>query len=118
MSNDLKNILSNLNNDIEQEKLLEYLNRNLTGAEQHELESHLNDDPFMSDAMDGLSQIQSPDKVSLMVYQLNKDLKAQLEKKKKRRKRVITETPWLYYTIIFLLLLAVIGYLVIKKYSE
>lgn len=118
MSNDLKNILSNLNNDIEQEKLLEYLNRNLTEAEQHELEAHLNDDPFMSDAMDGLSQMQSPDKISLMVYQLNKDLKSQLEKKKKRRKRVITETPWLYYTIILLLLLAVIGYLVIKKYSE
>lgn len=118
MSNDLKNILSNLNNDIEQEKLLEYLNRNLSAEEQHELESHLNDDPFMSDAMDGLSQMQSPDKVSLMVYQLNKDLKLQLEKKKKRKKRAITETPWLYYTIILLLLLAVIGYLVIKKYSE
>lgn len=117
MSNDLKNILSNLNNDIEQEKLLEYLNRNLTTEEQHKLEAHLNDDPFMSDAVDGLSQMQSPDKISLMVYQLNKDLKVQLEKKKKRKKRAITETPWLYYTIILLLLLAVIGYLVIKKYS-
>lgn len=115
MSNDLKNILSNLNNDIEQDKLLEYLNRKLTAEEQHELEARLNDDPFMSDAMDGLSEIKGPDKISLMVYQLNKDLKSQLDKKKKRKNRFITETPWLYYTVILLLLLAVIGYLVIKK---
>ena len=118
MSSDLKNILSNLSNDIEQEKLLEYLNRKLTPEEERELEAHLNDDPFMSDAMDGLSEMQNPDKISLMVYQLNKDLKAQLDKKKKRKKRVITETPWLYYTIFLLLLLAVIGYLVIKNMTS
>lgn len=115
MSSDLKNILSNLNNDIEQEKLLEYLNRNLSAEEQHELESHLNDDPFASDAMDGLAEMQHPDKISLAVYQLNKDLKKQLDKKKKRKNRFITETPWLYYTVIILLLLAVISYVVIKK---
>ncbi|MBC7936931.1 MAG: hypothetical protein H7Y86_16410 [Rhizobacter sp.] len=118
MSNDLKNILSNLNKDVEQEKLLEYLNRTLSTEEQHAMETHLNDDPFMSDAMDGLSQLQAPDKISLMVYQLNKELKNQLEKKKKRKKRVITETPWLYYTVILLLLLAVVGYLVIKKITS
>jgi len=117
MSNDLKNILSNLNNDIEQDKLLEYINRRLTDEEQHELESQLNDDPFMSDAVDGLSQVQGNDKISLLVYQLNKDLKTQLEKKKKRKKRSIKETPWLYYTVILLLLLAVIGYIVIKKFT-
>ncbi|RYD77214.1 MAG: zf-HC2 domain-containing protein, partial [Sphingobacteriales bacterium] len=100
MSNDLKNILSNLNKDVEQEKLLEYLNRQLTPEEQHELEAHLNDDPFMSDAMDGLSEMKGADKISLMVYQLNKDLKQQLDKKKKKKKRAITETPWLYYTAI------------------
>ena len=118
MSNDLKNILSNLNKDVEQEKLLEYLNRTLTPEEQHELEAQLNDDPFMSDAMDGLAQVQGPDKISLMVYQLNKDLEKKLEKKKKRKNRFITETPWLYYTVILLLLLAVISYLVIKKISQ
>jgi hypothetical protein len=115
MSNDLKNILSNLNNDIEQEKLLEYLNRTLTAEEQHDLEAQLNDDPFMSDAVDGLSEMKDSGNISLMVYQLNKDLKIQLEKKRKRRKRGIMQTPWLYYTVILLLLLSVIGYLVIKK---
>ena len=115
MSNDLKNILSNLNNDIEQEKLLEYLNRKLSTEEQHELESQLNDDPFMSDAMDGLSEMQGSEKISLMVYQINKNLKSQLAKRKRKKEKAIVETPWLYYTIIFLLIVAVVGYIVIKK---
>ena len=115
MNNDLKNILSNLNKDVEQDKLLEYLNRSLSPEEQHQLESQLNDDPFMSDAMDGLSEMPSSEKVALMVYQLNKNLKTQLEKKKKRKKRAIFETPWLYYTVIFLLIVAVVGYIIIKK---
>ncbi|RYY67883.1 MAG: hypothetical protein EOO13_13790 [Chitinophagaceae bacterium] len=115
MSNDLKNILSNLNNDIEQDKLLEYLNRTLSPEEQHELESKLNDDPFASDALDGLSEMKGEDKISLMVYQLNKNLKVQLEKKKKRKKKAISETPWLYYSVIFLLIVAIVGYIVIKK---
>jgi hypothetical protein len=115
MSNDLKNILTNLNKDIEQEKLLEYLNRTLTTEEQHDLESQINDDPFMSDAMEGLGEIQNSEKISLMLYQLNKNLKTQLEKKKKRKKRAIFETPWLYYTVIFLLIVAILGYIIIKK---
>jgi hypothetical protein len=44
MSNELKDILSNLNKDIEQEKLLEYLNRRLSEEEQHLLEHQMNDD--------------------------------------------------------------------------
>jgi hypothetical protein len=118
MSNDLKNILSNLNKDIEQEKLLEYLNRTLTTEEQHELESQINDDPFVSDAMDGLSEIDNSEKISLMLYQLNKNLKSQLEKKKKRKKRAVFETSWIYYTVIFLLIVAVLGYIIIKKINS
>lgn len=117
MNNDLKNILSNLSKDIEQEKLLEYLNRKLSAEEQHALETQMNDDAFMSDAMDGLEQIKNADKVSLAVTQLNEGLKKQLEKNKKRRnKGTVIQDSWIYYTVILLLLLAVIGYVVIKKF--
>ena len=117
MNNELKNILSNLSKDIEQEKLLEYLNRKLSAEEQHVLETQMNDDAFMSDAMDGLEQMKSTDKVSLAVTQLNAGLKKQLEKNKKRRnKGTGMQDSWIYYTVILLLLLAVIGYLVIRKF--
>jgi hypothetical protein len=115
MNNDLKNILSNLNSDIEQEKLLEYLNKQLSEKEQHEVETHLNNDPFMNDAMEGLSTIDKKTDIAALVKQLNKDLSTKLSKKKDRRKRPISQAPWLYYAVIIILLLAVLGYIVIKK---
>lgn len=116
MSNDLKNILSHLNQDIEQEKLLQYLNEHLDATQAHEVEKHLNDDPFLNDAMEGLQQIKSKSNLPLTLQQLNTGLKQQLKKSKKQRSKALNvQQPWLYYTIILLLLLCVIGYLVIKR---
>ncbi len=119
MSDDLKNILSNLNNDIEQDKLLEYLNRQLTERDQHALESQMNDDPFMSDAMDGLQQMSNKDNVPLIVTELNSGLQKQLEKNKSRRKKRTTgPEPSVYYTIIILLVLVVIAFVVIRMFTS
>lgn len=116
MNDDLKNILTHLNSDIEQDKLLEYLNRKLSKEEQHLLETQMNNDSFVSDAMDGLEQIRNTDKVSLAVSQLNAGLKKQLENNKKRRnKGTVIQESWIFYAVILLLVLAVIGYIVIKK---
>jgi uncharacterized membrane protein SirB2 len=57
--------------------------------------------------------------MSISVEQLNRDLQKQLAKKKSRKeKRILKDQPWIYYTIIILLALIVIGYLVIKKRTE
>ena len=77
MSDELKNILSGLNKDIEQEKLLQYLNRDLSDAEQHELEKQMNDDEFMNDALEGLAQIENKADIPAHVQQLNAGLKIQ-----------------------------------------
>ena len=117
MSDDLKNILSNLNKDIEQEKLLDYLNKKLSAVEAHELEKQMADDEFMNDAVEGLENFKNKKDLSFLVEQLNKDLKKQTEKRKlKKEKRKLKEQPWLYVTLITLLLLVIIGYIVIKKY--
>ena len=116
MSDELKDILSNLNKDIEQEKLLQYLNRNMTDAEQHAFEKQMNDDAFMNDAVEGLEALENKNKIAGLVEQMNADLKKQLEKKKKRKeKRKIIEQPWIYYSIVIVLLLLMIAFLVIKK---
>jgi anti-sigma factor RsiW len=117
MSKDLKDILGNLNKDIEQDKLLDYLNKNLSAAEAHEVEKQMADDEFMNDAMEGLENFKNKKDVSLLVQQLNAELKKQTAKKKARKeKRRIKDQPWLYITVITLLLLVIIGYIVIKKY--
>jgi hypothetical protein len=116
MDDNLKDILSNLNKEIEQEKLLEYLNRNLSDADQHELEKQMNDDDFMSDAVEGLQQLGNKNAIAGYVQQLNADLRQQLNKKKERRnKRKIPGQYWTYISIILLLLLIVIAYVIIKK---
>ena len=117
MSDNLKDILSNLNKDIEQEKLLDYLNKKLSDAEAHEVEKQMADDPFMNDAVEGLEHFKNKESLSLLVEQLNKDLKKQTAKKNKRKeKRKLKDQPWLYITLVTLLLLVIICYVVIKKY--
>ncbi len=117
MSDDLKNILSNLNNDIEQDKLLDYLNRQLSDKEQHELEKQLNDDAFMSDAMDGLAEFHSKSNVTAMVQELNSGLNRQLRKKKKT-KNFFRQDATVYYSIALILLLIVVGYVVVRMFLK
>jgi anti-sigma factor RsiW len=117
MSKDLKDILTNLNKDIEQDKLLDYLNKNLSAAEAHELEKQMADDEFMNDAVEGLENFKNKKDVSLIVEQLNNELKKQTAKKKARKeKRRLKDQPWLYITIVTLLILVIVGYVMIKKY--
>ena len=117
MSDDLKDILSNLNKDIEQDKLLDYLNKNLSAADAHEVEKQMADDEFMNDAVEGLENFKNKKDLSLLVEQLNKDLKKKTAKKNlKKEKRKLKNQPWLYVTIVTLLLLIIISYVLIKKY--
>ena len=116
MSDELKDILSNLNKDIEQEKLLQYLNRKMSDEEQHAFEKQMNEDDFINDAVEGLQSLENKNNIPLVVQQLNADLKKQLDKKKKRKeKRRLKEQPWLYFSVVLILLLIVITWLVIKK---
>ena len=119
MSDNLKDILSNLNNEIEQEKLLDYLNKKLSATEAHELEKQMADDPFINDAVEGLDEFRNKKDLSLYVEQLNRNLKQQLDKKKMRRqKRKLKDQPWVYFAIILLLLLIIISYVLVKYYTN
>lgn len=117
MKNDLKNILSGLNKDMEQEKLLQYINRNMTDAEQHEFEKNMADDPFAEDALEGLEQVQQKKELHSLSHQLNLQLKKEVNKRNKKKKKYngIQLQQWTYYAILLVLLIAIITYVVIKK---
>lgn len=111
MAEDLKDILSNLNNSTGQETLLSYLNGRLSKDEIHEVEKNLLNDEFENDAVEGLQEINQA-KMQLMVEALNRDLKKKLEKKRGAgRKRAIKPQWWLYFSIITLLIIIVLIYL-------
>jgi hypothetical protein len=119
MSDDLKNILNNSNKDIDNQKLMDYLSKQLSKQDSHDLEKMMADDEFMNDAVEGLEQFSNVKKLPLSVEQLNRDLQKQLAKKKSRKeKRTIKDQPWVYFTIILLLVLTIICFLIVKKYME
>jgi hypothetical protein len=119
MSDDLKNILNNSNKDIDNQKLMDYLSRQLSKQDSHELEKMMADDEFMNDAVEGLEQFSNVKKLPLSVEQLNRALQKQISKKKNRKeKRKIKDQPWVYFTIILLLLVAIICFVIVKKHME
>lgn len=116
MSNDLLNILSNSNKDIDNQKLMDYLSGKLSQQEQHELEKEMADSDLMNDALEGLEAMKSQQNIQHYVEQLNRDLHNQLQQKKARRKkRRFKDDPTMYVAVILILALIVLAYVVVHK---
>ena len=116
MKDNLKDILSNLHSEVDQETLLKYLEGKLSAEEQHEVEKNTLDDEFEADALEGLQDFSNKAKIAALVEQLNQDLKKKTEKKNKRvHKREAKVEPWLLIAIVLILVIAVIGYFIIRK---
>lgn len=117
MTGDLKDILSHLSSEIDQETLLLYLQDKLSAEKKHEVEKKLLDNEFAGDAIEGLQKINDKRQIDFMVEMLNRDIKKKLAKKKQRREKMqVRIQPWLYMSLIILILLVVIAYVVIRKY--
>ena len=116
MPDKLKDILSNLSPEVDQETLLKYLEGRLSDEQRHEVEKKMMSTKFTDDAMDGLQEIKNKEKISSLVEQLNRDLHKKLNKKKQKREKLrFKDPPWLYITIFIILLLIVLSYLVINR---
>ena len=116
MKNELKDILTNSNKDIDNQQLMDYLSHHISTAGSHEVEETMADDPFMNDAVEGLQQLKPGKNLQHHVDQLNAGLQKQVGKHKKRKdNRRLKENPFTYYAIIFILLLIVISFIIIKR---
>lgn len=116
MSEDLKDILSSLNPDIDQETLLLYLQGKLSAQEQHEVEKKIMDNEFATDALEGLQNFKDKKNIAALVDQLNADLKRRTEKKKKLKgKMKINLDSNLILAIAIILLLIILSYFIIHK---
>jgi ABC-type bacteriocin/lantibiotic exporter with double-glycine peptidase domain len=112
--NDLFNILSNSNKDIDNQKIMDYLAGKLSGDDKHEVEKWMNENPFLNEAMEGLQSVKEPEQVSAYIQQLNTQLSKQLSKKPKRRTyKVQIDLTYAIIAILIILTLAVLAFLVI-----
>lgn len=116
MKENLKDILTHLHSEVDQQTLLKYLEGKLTAEEQHELEKNALDNDFEADALDGLQSFGNKGKIEGLVKELNKDLAKNTAKKKKwPYKRQAKLEPWLLITIVLVLVIAIISYVIIHK---
>jgi hypothetical protein len=116
MKKDLINILSNSNKDIGNQHLMDYLAGKLSAEEKHEIEQIMIDNDFLNDAVEGLEKVKNKKNIETLVQHLNKDLQKKLAQKKIRKeKRKLREYPWVYFTIILILIVAVVAYFMIRK---
>ncbi len=116
MNNELFNILSKAK-DIDQQKLLDYMQDKLSPEERYEIEKLLIDAEFESDAAEGLSQIRDKKKLPLVMNELNRQF---IKKLSKRRKHPLNK-PGLslmipVITTIIILFLILMFYLLLKRY--
>jgi len=119
MKDNLKDILSSLSTEVDQETLLLYLQGKLSEEKKHEVEKKIMNNEFVDEAMEGLQQFKNKHDLSVMVEQLNRDLHNKLERKKKRRDKLqIKDQSWIYFAVIIIILLIVISYFVIHKYLQ
>ena len=116
MADNLKDILSHLSTEVDQETLLLYLQGKLSEEKKHELEKQLLQDDFNAEALEGLESFRDKEQLHYMVEALNRDLKKKTEKKKLRREKMrIKDQPWIYAVILILFLLIAISYIVITR---
>ena len=119
MDDDLLNILSNSNKDIDNQKLMDYLSDKLSAEEKHQFEKTLLDSELESDAVEGLSQFKNKKDPVAYAEELNRKLQKQLQKKKaSKAKRRIKELRWMYFAITLIIIFILIAFIIISKFLK
>lgn len=118
MSENLKDILSHLSPEIDQETLLLYLQDKLSQERKHEIEKKLLENEFAGEAVEGLQEFTNKNGLSQVVAQLDHNLKTRLQTKKKKEKIHLKEYPWLYLAVIIIIFLIIVSYFVIQRLLE
>ncbi|RYY64009.1 MAG: hypothetical protein EOO12_10825 [Chitinophagaceae bacterium] len=114
MNERLKDILSSLHSEVDQETLLRYLEGHLAPERQHELEAQLLDNDFEADALEGLLALPDSGKLPGIVDALNHDLRKKTQKRRSRRGKTARIEPWLLLTLVTVLLLVLVAFLVVR----
>jgi ferric-dicitrate binding protein FerR (iron transport regulator) len=70
---------------ISENYLMDYLEGNLSTEAQHRLEDLMDQDPFLRDAVEGLSEMTDKSRITAIALQLNTQLKNQTRSRRNRR---------------------------------
>lgn len=100
---------------IDEDRLLAYIGGTMPPDEQHLLEEILEEDPFLNDAVEGLSEIHDKEQLHAIAAQINDRLKKQIQHRRKhRRNRPKLTDRWGWIFVLIILVLVLTGWWVIK----
>lgn len=114
---DLTNIW-NTDDELNEEQLMNYANNKLTDEESHKVESKMNNSAFENDAVEGLKNFSSTEKMNNYVQQINANLHTRLSEKKHKNKKGITNLSWQIIAVIMIIILCVLGYVIIEMMKK
>lgn len=110
---DLLNIW-NADDELNEDELMNYIKNKSSEGEKHTVEKQMASSSFINDAVEGLQNFSSTDKVNNYVQQINEDLHKHLHTKKYRRKKAISNLSWEIIAVIVVILLCLLGYVIIE----
>ena len=110
---DLINIW-NADDELNEDELMNYIKKKSSAGEEHNIEEKMADSPFVNDAVEGLQNFSSTEKVNKYVQQINEDLHKHFHTKKFRRKKTIPNLSWEIIAVITTILLCLLGYVIIE----
>jgi hypothetical protein len=109
---DLINIW-NADDELNEDELINYIKKKSSAGEEHKVEEKMADSPFVNDAVDGLQNFSSTEKMHTYVQQINDDLHKHLHTRKFRRKKTISNLSWEIIAVIIVILLCILGYVIL-----
>ena len=116
---DLRDILSDNDEQLNEDELMNYLDDNLSAEDKHAFEQKISDSQFVNDAIEGLKKFKNKQQLKDTLSHLNKLLEKQTASKKQRdQKRSIKEMPMVLLTALLILLICIIGYFVIHLFIQ
>jgi len=107
---DWKDILSDSEEQISEEDLLKYVDDNTSDDEKRLIELKIHSNPFESDALQGLLQVQNKTQLKKQVNQLNQKLQQITGKRHRKQKKKIDSSEIIFITVILLLFVFIICY--------
>lgn len=116
MRDDLLNILSESNKDIDNQKLMDYISGKLSAEQKHEVEKWMMENPFFEEAVEGLQAAGDEKQVKASVEHINNELRKYLQHRKRRRESwALPVNMWIYIAVLVILAAAVIVYFFVVR---
>ena len=110
--------LNDKTNSKSQEIMVDYLIGNNTASQKHEAEYAMMNDPFISDAIEGLYGNFNNQELNQVETKLNNFISNRVISQKTKPKKILTFPIWIVLLSVLLLLISIAGYVIIRFMLE